>query len=86
MTTRSGSGIYTVRPRIIEGTHQLIFAAQDVIDVVPSQPLHVLIYSFSEKAMCLLEHMAVVYVTESPMSLMTASSAHHSQIPIGTPV
>lgn len=77
MGTPSTSGIHSIVLRKQERTRQLTFTTHGVIDVLPSQPLHILTSNFSRKAMHLRKHMVVAYVTEPPPSVLTASSLFH---------
>lgn len=56
------------------------FAAHGVIEVLPLQPCHVLVFNFSANAMLLPKHTVVLYDSEAPTSVMTAltTSPHHS--------
>lgn len=72
MSTSCASCNHTVEPRVLDRTFQLMFVVRGVIDVVPSQPSHFNISNFCSKAMYLLKHVVVAYVTRPPRSMMTA--------------
>lgn len=46
----STSDMHTVEPNILEGAREITFAAHGVVDVVLTQPFHILISNFSAKA------------------------------------
>lgn len=63
----------------------MTFAPQGVIDVLPSEPFHVSVTSFSENAMHLQKYMELAYATRPPTSVITASSASHHYFSIKNP-
>lgn len=55
--TTAANGSNTTEPRIFKQSRQSTFAAHSVIDVVPSQPFHILVTKFYTNAMHVPKHM-----------------------------
>lgn len=83
--TSTASDINNVKPKIFEETRQMTFAADDVIDVLPSQPFHILVNNFSAKVMLLPRYTMIAYAKGPPTSVMNSSSTIFQQFPMGTP-
>lgn len=69
----AASCIEIVELMVFVETYQVTLTAHGVLDALPLKVFHILVNTFCAKALHLLEHMAFVYATGPPTSMIAAS-------------
>lgn len=86
LVTTKATSIDAIEPEIFEETHRMAFAAHGVINILPSQPFHILKANFSAIAVHLPTHMVKAYATEPFISVRTFLSTSSYPFPKKSPI